>query len=330
MLATAFLTACAIVMATGDPWKPYAAVTGVLAAVVPLALFRDFVRRFAFAHLQMASAFALDVLVAVLQVGGLVTIALTGALTPWSAYVVMGLSCAAATAIWLGLARPKFEFCRNRIIDDFRKNWRLGRWVFAALMTLMLQLSAVPWLLALTHGTHATGFYAACVTIVMLVNPMMQGVSNLLVPWAAQAFAEGGREQVQRVIGKTTLLMALTMVPFCGAVMLVGDDLVETLYGHETSDSWAIVSVLSFAVLARALGMPAYNGLRVIGHPEVNFWGNLLGLVTTIATCLLFMDSWGVFGAACGLLAGDVLGTTVRWTAFFRLESAPCFETVAA
>jgi len=321
-LLAALVAGCAALcgggMLAATGWRRIAALMLVLAAVVPVALLRDFVRRLAYAQLRVFTALALDVTVAVLQIGGLIGLAIVGVLSPGSAYVVMGVSGAVAVAGWFLLGRPALTVRREKVLPDLRRNWSFGRWDFAALMTLMLQLSVVPWMLALVLGTHAAGIYAACISIVSLARPVIQGVSNVLVPRAALAFAEGGRLEVRRVAAKTTRLVALAMTLFCGGVMLVGAELVSLLYGGEYADCQAIVAVLALAVLCSALGTAAYDGLRAIERPDVNFKANLLGLATTAVSCSALMVAWGVLGAAAGLLAGYALTAAVRWVVFLR------------
>lgn len=291
----------------------------VLAAVVPFALLRDFVRRLAFAHLQIATALVLDLAVAVLQIGGLAGLAVGGGLRADTAYVVMGASCAVPAVAWFISARPGLVVRREQVFGDLRKNWGLGRWIFAALMALMLRLSMVPWLLALILGTRATGVFAACMSVVLFGNPVIQGISNVLGPRAALAFAEGGGIEVRRVVRRATLLLTLAMGLFCGVIILFGGEIIALLYGAEYADYQAIVTVLAIALLIRAVGMAAYNGLRAVERPDVNFKANLLGLATTVALCVWLLGTWGVVGAACGLVAGDLAGAAFRWAVFLRL-----------
>jgi O-antigen/teichoic acid export membrane protein len=333
LLAGATAVVLALVAASVAVLPGWGNVTGLaamLALVVPFALLRDFIRRLAFAHLRLPTALVLDTVVAVFQIGGLVLLATLGALTAWSAFAALGLGCAISSAGWFWLTRPPFQFRRSRLRRDMLSNWRFGRWVFAALMTLMLQTSVVPWLLALTHGAEATGLYAACLTVVMLANPIILGVSNSLVPRAAQAFAEGGRTSLRRVVGVATLLMGLTMIPFCAGVTLWGEWLVQTVYGLGYARGGMVISTLALVMFVRAIGMTAYNGLRVMEHPQVNFQANLAGLVSTVATSCLLLPEFGVAGAAMGLLAGDCAGALIRWAVFLRVSRIPCSRMATA
>jgi O-antigen/teichoic acid export membrane protein len=56
-----------------------------------------------------------------------------------------------------------------------------------------------------------------------------------------------------------------------------------------------------------------------VERPDVNFKANLLGLATAVALCVWLLGIWGVLGAACGLLAGDLVAAALRWAVFLRL-----------
>ena len=75
MLAT---VAAGFYLATGS--TPMVHVLGVLAAIIPFMLLRDFARRFAFAELRMFTALMLDTSVAAVQIGGLLGLAAAGRL----------------------------------------------------------------------------------------------------------------------------------------------------------------------------------------------------------------------------------------------------------
>ena len=70
-------------------------VSWVLAGVMPLLLFREFVRRFAFAHLALRTAIAVDLAVTVLQLAGLLLAFYFHCLSVPTVYAIMG-----GTAPW--------------------------------------------------------------------------------------------------------------------------------------------------------------------------------------------------------------------------------------
>ena len=77
------------------------AVLLALTVLIHCILLRDAVRFFCFARFRFATALVFDICVAVLQVGGVVTLAHRGWLSAAGAHWAIGLASAAASLLWL-------------------------------------------------------------------------------------------------------------------------------------------------------------------------------------------------------------------------------------
>ncbi len=84
------------------------------------------------------------------------------------------------------------------------------------------------------------------------------------------------------------------------------------------------IRLLGLALLATAVSIPASNGLTCLERPQAIFWATLGSATTNAALSFLLIPSWGVAGAACGFLAGSVVGAIGRWAALaWRPELRP-------
>jgi O-antigen/teichoic acid export membrane protein len=315
-LSMAMLAAAAVGVA-GFGSRHFAAILALLVPIVPFTLLREFARRFAYSQLNLRVALAMDVAIATLQIGMLLALARAGALSAATALVVLGLCSGIVAATWLAVARRGWTIRRADFWPSVQQNWRFGRWVFLALMALMLQANVVPWLLAGKLGPAATGVFAACLTIVQFANPLIQGISNWLVPAAARAYESAGISGVRGVVNRSTVLLCAVIGALAAVVIAFGDRLVSVLYDRDFAQYRTIIVLLGIAMLARAWGMAAYNGLIAIERPQGNLAVNLLGLAITIVAAPLGLAMWGLTGAVIGLLAGDVASAVCRWLAFW-------------
>src|SRR6185369_11949707 len=100
-----------------------AAMTCMLAVVIPFACLREFGRRVAFAHLNVGQALLLDGVAAVVQLAGLVWLISMETLTATTAYAVIGTACALSGAIWLYQARGIFLVRWAQVCPMLRQNW---------------------------------------------------------------------------------------------------------------------------------------------------------------------------------------------------------------
>ena len=298
------------------------AMTWTLAGVLPFALLREFARKFSLAHLHTGQALTLDSAVAAIQLAGLGWIGWTGRMSSAAACAALGVACASTAIVWLCFSRGKFVIRWDQVLKTTRQSWGLGKWLFAAQITLSVQAYMAYWLLALVVGTTATGVFAACMSVVSFANPLITGLGNVLTPRAVLAFKEGGGARLRRQAIGDSLLLGAAMTLFCAVVMFAGEDIMRLLYhGKEYEGQGHTVAVLAVALLASAVGFPASNALASMERARAIVWASSVGAVITGVLVWLLMVEWGLVGAAYGFLLGNVAATVGRWVAFLTLVS---------
>lgn len=294
----------------------------VVAAVVPLVLLREFCRRLGFAHDRIVGVLALDLAVAALQLGALAWLAYRGWLTASLAFAAVGLVCGAVALVCLVLVRGDLALRRRRVGREVGRHWAFGRWVAAGQLVGVVHGYAIHWLLVLMIGPAATGVFAACMTVLLLSNPFVLALGNLLGPWTARARAEGGAAAVRRVVVWSALGLTAVMGAFFGVIAVVGGTVVELLYGPGYAGHEITLVALAVAFAAAPAGVAADHGLRALSRPRVAFTGSVIGLAVTTAGAALLIPHLGIAGAACGYLAGACASTAVRLVAFLKLSAS--------
>jgi O-antigen/teichoic acid export membrane protein len=310
----------ALVMSAGSGVPELAAVTCALAGVLPLALLREFGRRFALAHLHTAECLIVDIAVAALQLVGLGLLAWTDRLSAITAFAALGAACAVVGAVWLYRVRDNFVLRNDQLWETMQQSWSLGKWLFGNQLTWLVQANITYWLLAWVAGPTASGIYAACMSVALFANPVIMGVANTLTPTAVVAFREGGGARLRREVTRNSLLLGGVVSLFCVAVLLAGEDLMRLLYhSKEYAGHGHAVTVLALGMLAMAVGMPVMAALLSIERPREVFWTAAFGALVTGVLVWWFAAEWGILGAAYGFLAGNVARTATRWVMFEAL-----------
>lgn len=291
----------------------------IVAAVSPLLLLREGIRRFSIANLDITAALAVDCVVAAMQLAALLAISRWGSLSIWSIYAVMGGACGLAAMAWYALAeKPAVSFRRDRVKGDWKHNWGFSRWALKSYLIGNTTPQIMPWIVGLAAGTAATGVLGACVTLVGVSNIFILGVANLLTPRAALAASEGGGPELIRVLSRAALLVGLALGSFCLFVAATGDLLAVLAYREQYQGTGMILLFLALAMLMSGLGMIAGNGLWAIDRPRANFFGDLCGFSVTLLAAVLLVAPWGALGAAAAALLGASTATVVRGLMLFR------------
>lgn len=290
----------------------------LLLGVAPLYLLRDFVRQMLFAQLNLRMALALDVLVAAVQLGLMLPLALAGALTVELAWLSIALASGVAALFWALVKAETFRGGLSAALRHAQENWTFARW---ALLTQVIGSSTpylMPWVVAAVRGATETGLLGACTTIVGLSNMFLIGVGNFLSPKAARAFATGGIPALQKILWQRGLLCASALGMASLLAFTVGGPIASLVYGPEFADCGLIMGLLSLASLANGLGAAAGNGLCSMDRPGANLWADVGTLVVSLTSMLVLIPWLGTLGAALATLCTMTADASLRWFILYR------------
>ena len=294
--------------------------------VAPFFLLRMFFRKLLFAHFRFTSALALDLSqLPACNCPIIGTLAYQGKLTVFAALIALAAGSAVACTIWLMSFRPQLTFSLRSALEDWKSNWKFGRWALTTFLIGSTTPYTIPWLVQIMRNdATVTGRFSACQTIVGLANVVMMGVSNFLSPRSAHAYAHGGTKEVLRVLQRTAIFFAVVMGTLAGLFAASGDRLPSLIMGDEFTNLGQPLTLLSLGLLAASLSMTAGNGLWAIDRPALNVWADLTTLLVTFGCGLYWIPQWEVTGAAAAILAGAAASAMLRWMILLRaLRSLP-------
>jgi O-antigen/teichoic acid export membrane protein len=326
-LSAMFSAASALVLALASlgflEWgdnSEMAMTTLSMAAVMPIALTRNFVRRFSFARLEFERVLVLDTTTALVLLSALAWLGLTGRLSALSAWAAIGGAYTFSTAIWLYRLRAEFSIRLFYVRTVLKQTWMLGRWLVAAQIASQLQGNATYWLCIAIAGAKETGVFAACMSIVAFANPLLQGLSNTWMPRLVLARTNGGGPALRREVIRNCLLIGILLAVFSLVIFLVGGKALHLLYpGTEVEGIGNTLTILALSMLAGAMGWPVSMALATEERPLSIIIPVMVGALLTITFVFLLLPKWGLLGAAIGLLGGSIAGTISRSVAFFSL-----------
>jgi O-antigen/teichoic acid export membrane protein len=296
----------------------------VIAFVAPLALFREFGRRYSFANLKMYRAFAVDTAAAVLSLLPMIYFGWTGSLTANTAIIIIGCGAGLSGTLWFVRRRHAFRYSLDAFQKTFWQSWALGKWLLCSQVAMQLQGYAAHWLCLFLIGASATGTYAACLSIVALANPFLYGFFNLLTPKSVRTLRDQGVQELRRQVARDSLLLAGLMMSFTIFIYFAGETIMSILYaGKEYTNKGPVLTVLALASVAGAVG--AFGAPAAIALQSAERGPAIAGIA--VATCVsgslvswLFISFWGLTGAAWGLLVIETVGAAGRWLLFLSVK----------
>jgi O-antigen/teichoic acid export membrane protein len=304
-------------------WGPpgIGSVLGVLLAVISLITFREFARRMCFAQLRIRTALVFDTGIGAAQVGGLLLMSRLGLLTASRAYWLIGMVCGIGGTCWLWANRASYCPRWKDAIADLKMNWAFGKWVFASGLLWAACTNLYPWLLAASHGAASAGVFAACAGVVSAGNPALLGIQNFVGPKIAHEYAAGGLHALRRLTFKISGLIAIPISALTIILLLWGDRFVGLLYGHQYAGNRLIISVLACNLPIIAMTFAFSRALFAIERADLDFWLNLIAVLTMASAGIWLVRSYGPLGAALGTVVAALMPSLGRVAVFLRSTS---------
>jgi O-antigen/teichoic acid export membrane protein len=291
-----------------------------LVFVSALIMLREHARRVSFARLKLKTAFLFDAFIAIGQVSGLLVLARLRLLSASRAYWVVGSFCGIAVIAWLWSDRGFYDPRLAESLADFKKNWILGKWIFASGLVWVVSMNLYPWLLAAFRGVGAAGVWAACIGVVSVVNPMLLGIQNLVGPKIAHEYAARGSKSLDRLVLKISALVSAPMLLLCFVMFIWGGQLLALFYGRQYASNKLVVAILSINLLVTAVAFPFSRALFALNRARVDFLVNFTALFMMITLGLWMVRAFGPLGAAFGLLGANFSTSAVRAAVFLKLS----------
>jgi O-antigen/teichoic acid export membrane protein len=284
-----------------------------------LIMLKEHARRVSFARLQLKTAFIFDSFVAVGQTAGLLLLARIGWLSASRAYWVIGLVCGIGVLAWLWLDRRFYDPRFAEALVDFKKNWTLGKWIFASGLVWVVSMNLYPWLLAAFHGVGSAGVWAVCLGVVSAVNPLLLGIQNLVGPRVSHEYAAKGAKGLRVLVLKISAAVSVPMSLLCLVMFVWGGRFLTILYGRQYAGNGLIVAILSLNFVVTALAFPFSRALFALNRARTDFIVNFMALFMMVTVGLWMVRAFGPLGAALGLVGANLSTSALRAGVFLRL-----------
>ncbi len=287
-----------------------------LLVILPFSLLKEFSRRWQIAHLKLKEATFLDSLNTLILLGGLLVLYRYESLTAFNAFMVTGLAALLASIVWSVRSLKEFHFQFDSLKLTAKSCLSFGKWVAGENLLSAFQYFFANWFLFFACTEQEVGDFAACMTIVMLCNPFLLGITGFLATRSSQEYSRAGEAAVRTMVNKYNLVVMIAMSAFCLSIYFFGDFLLETIFkGRIQNQHWTLVT-LSAAMIGLGLSFFTSCGLKAINRPEVNFYASIIGLVVTAAIHFIFLSAASPFVSANAFLAGCLAMAAFRWWKF--------------
>lgn len=205
---------------------------------------------------------------------------------------------------WKGPLRFRF---------DKEEAWFLVHYGARLVPTTFLT-TALVWsdtlLLSYLRGNHDTGVYQAAFNLTFAMVTLSVAIGVALVPALSRLAGRG--DSTVLAYQRGTLLSLLLSLALALAYAALGKVFLGFM-GHDYVDGYDALLILTLFGIAAALAVPAQSILTVHGHANWLMLLSLGQLVVNVPVNVLFIQAWGIEGAATATTLVFAVGTLVSW-----------------
>lgn len=224
----------------------------------------------------------------------------------------------ACLAYWAYRLNPALEI-RRAYFDQAQLKKLSGYSLYAFLMIIGKRLifftDAI--IIAIFMPVAAITLYSIAnrlVTYLLQISETM----GVLTPAASDLGARDDRAAIKEMLVVSTKYLLLIALPVACVFFVLGDAFIGLWMGDEYTSSAVILSVLTVAVLAHLLEMPAHTILLGLGKHKVVALLTLAQAAANLALSLALVKPYGLLGVAIGTTVPMVAFTAVALVVYVR------------
>lgn len=197
--------------------------------------------------------------------------------------------------------RPKFQLDRKKITELFG----YGRWLLGSSIVIFLATQGDDAFLGKMLGPIALGFYQLAYRI---SNIPATGITHLTgsVMMPAYATVQNDKERLGRGFINTLEAILTLTIPLTIFIIMATPEIVYGVLGSKWAPAIGPLQILAVAGFIRAVaatGGPLFLGS---GHPQWDFWLNLVRLIVIAVTIYPLTTMWGISGTSVSVVLGLV------------------------
>gem|GEM_PF-4488640 len=298
----------------------------LISGILPFHLLRFFLRRFHLSSFNMRSLLAYDTLAFGIQVSILFLAWQQEKVSGLVGFLTIGAAGLIVSILWLWHNPAQYKFS-SQAKKHFVENLIFGKSVLGAQLLWVVHIQALLWLITYCYSKELAGQYGACAAVVMLVNPFVLGMLNVISPRVASSFATDGNRAVRLVVWRNLCFMVVVVTITLGALLLFGDTVVQFLFGDTYAGHQSVITYLAIAMIAETACKAPEHGLQAIHRPGLVAWINAVRLLATLLMAALLVPTAGLVGAAMSLAAADWLAALLFCSVFhyqtMKVQAAP-------
>lgn len=195
-------------------------------------------------------------------------------------------------------AEPNYEKSKEWIANALP-------FIFISAMNVVLNKTDIIMLEPIA-GSAAVGIYAVCTRSSQFVAFILMAMNSSLAPTIARLYANGQKENLQKIITKTTRVVSLTAIPIVLVLVIFGKQILS-LYGPEFISGYTTLLILSISQLVNVATGSVGLLLNMTGNQQEVAIGIGISAALNVLLNIFLIPHYGIAGAAFATASSMVI-----------------------
>jgi O-antigen/teichoic acid export membrane protein len=279
-------------------------------------IIQETLRRGLMARMRFGGAFLGDAISYVGQAVLIFILARRGRLSlegAFGAMAVTSLIAAGLQAAQIGIRSLRLEQTRAL----WKRFWTLGRWMVLSNFTAIFSVQFFPWTLAVLQGTAVAGSFQALSNVVGVTNPVLIGVTNLVIPASAKAGHEFGKKGAFREAVRHGIYGAFIVFPYLVFAAFWPHRILSMLYGRGSGYASLTLALRVFvaAQMVYYVALISASFLNALGRSRTTFSILVVSALVSVVIGVPLMIWMGLLGAVATMALGILIRAVLIWFA---------------
>lgn len=228
-------------------------------------------------------------------------------LTPFSAFLLIGIAALITACLMLAWLRRSLhsDFTAVSMRTAWCEHWTYGRWALASSVAGWLPAYIYFPLLSSFAGMSSAGQLRALMNVSAPIAQTYAALTMLLLPYAAGSQVKG--RGAAAVAAKITLLFLAGAALYWSTVLPFRSQMFHLLYGNKYTNIVYLAPLMALeSILLSAVNGPSVV-LRAMKSPKSVFWAKAAGAVISLLIGIPAMYAYGIVGAVWAIIVSDAV-----------------------
>ena len=187
--------------------------------------------------------------------------------------------------------------------------------------------SIIPLVLAKLMDMEAVAQYTIAIRLVLPIVLITQAISNVFFTPLAESWSSNKPKFISTQQNLLEIVCVVSCAFFC--VVYSSSEFIVSFFGESVSESAAILRVLSWAIVARAVTIAMSSPIIICGGQRKTMWLTLIVVVFSALLVVYLVPRYGIYGAVGAYLFVEILVTAVpvvfvsQYMANYKLNWVP-------